>query len=68
MDDPNFSFFIFRNMLEAAIDSFFLYYAIRDYRYFGKGLKGLFFPSTKPRDVLTYSGSTADVKGIAPPP
>ncbi|KAG5860519.1 hypothetical protein KMI_01g01590 [Encephalitozoon hellem] len=46
-------FFIIRNYFEAAINIVFLYYSIMDYRYFGFGLKEVFFPTNRRRRPLS---------------
>ncbi|CAD26401.2 ECU08_0950 [Encephalitozoon cuniculi GB-M1] len=54
-DEPCWSlrrFFIIRNIFEGTINTCFLYYCILDYRYFGSGLKEVFFPTGKNREVL----------------
>lgn len=48
----NFRLFIIRNIFEIVVDLFFLYYAVLDYRYFGQGLKEMFFPEARSRDIL----------------
>ena len=52
----NFRLFIIRNIFEGVINTFFLYYAVVDYRYFGLGLKEQFYPTLRSKLALRMEG------------